>query len=35
MKKNLKWLIDEYVDYKLFVFVEYSGLEVIYDDDFE
>lgn len=35
MKKNLKWLIDEYVDYKLFVLVEYVGLKVIYDEVIE
>ena len=35
MKKNLKRLIDEYVDHKLLVPAEYSGSEVIHDDDSE
>ena len=32
VKKNLKRLIDEYVDHKLLVPAEYSGAEVIHDD---
>ena len=32
VKKNLKRLIDEYVDHKLLVPAEYSGSEVIHDD---
>ena len=35
VKKNLKRLIDEYVDHKLLVPAEYSGSEVIHDDDSE
>ena len=35
VKKNLKRLIDEYVDHKLLVPAEYRGSEVIHDDDSE
>ncbi|MDY6885623.1 MAG: 6-carboxytetrahydropterin synthase, partial [Pseudomonadota bacterium] len=35
VKKNLKRLIDEYVDHKLLVPAEYSGSEVLHDDETE
>ncbi|WP_420936004.1 6-carboxytetrahydropterin synthase [Alteromonas sp. A081] len=35
VKKNLKRLIDEYVDHKLLVPAEYRGAEVIHDEDSE
>lgn len=35
VKKNLKRLIDEYVDHKLLVPAEYEGSEVIHEDDSE
>ncbi len=35
VKKNLKRLIDEYVDHKLLVPAEYRGSEVIHDEDSE
>lgn len=35
VKKNLKRLIDEYVDHKLLVPAEYQGSEVIHDEDSE